>query len=214
MNTSLKTLACAVALGLALALTFTGCFSPRPQSASLSKGMPESFFSDAKIEIDDSKKVSYKFESKLDDQFLYRTPNDPFAGINKGGFIDLNKSYKSVLENYINYKYTSVDSGEGSYHIDVILEECTYEEADAGSVTAKGTDASISLVKVTTNLAVKVRINSNGNINEKKITGMGEFTGNYSSTSTVTNSFDLAIRATISRMDKFLNTINNATPDP
>jgi hypothetical protein len=201
-------------LSLAIVLlTFIGCGPTRPQSASLSKGMPESFFLDAKIDIYDSEKVSYTFESKLDDQFLYRTANDPFDGIGKGGFIDLNKSYRSVLENYINYKYTPVESGDEGYHIDVILEECTYEEAKAGSVTAQG-GASISLLKITTNLAVKVRINVNGNVSEKKITGIGEATGNWANTNTVTNSFDLAIRATISRMDRFLNSaINAATTD-
>jgi hypothetical protein len=182
---------------------FIGCGPARPKSASLSKGMPESFFLEAKIDIDDSKKVSYAFESKLDDQFLYRAANDPFDGMGKGGFIDLNKSYKSILENYIGYKYASADSGNGDYHIDVALEECTYEEADAGY-----------FVKVTTNLVVKVRINVNGNVSEKKITGIGESTGYWSNINTVTNSFDLAIRATISRMDRFLNSaINATTPD-
>jgi hypothetical protein len=193
----------------ALVFTFIGC---APQYAFLSKGMPENFFSEAKIDIDDSKNVSYTFESKLADPFPYYK-----------AFVDLNPSYKSVLKNYMNYKYTPVDSEDGNYHIDVILEECTYEAVHAGAQTARATNyatgatatATVNYMKVTTELVVKVRVNVDGKTSEKKITGMGEYTGSYTEYSTVTRSFDLAIRATISRMDRFLSTtIGSATPDP
>ncbi|MDR2554968.1 MAG: hypothetical protein LBC64_06020 [Fibromonadaceae bacterium] len=196
-----------VAISIALAFIFVGC----AQNAFLSKGMPESFFSDAKIDIADSKSVSYTFESKLADPFPYYKD-----------FVDLNPSYKSVLKNYMNYKYTTVGSEGGDYHIDVILEECTYEAVQAGTETAhaySSTGASVTAhvynIKVTTEMAVKVRVNAGGKVSEKTINGTGEYTGNYSDASTVTKSFDLAIRATISRMDKFLNSIiSAAATDP
>jgi hypothetical protein len=197
------------AVSVVLAFVFIGC---APQNAFLSKGVPESFFSDAKIDIDDSKSVSYTFESKLADPLQYYR-----------GLIDLNPSYKSVLKNYMNYKYTPVDSGDGSYHIDVILEECTSNAVNAGTQTARATNyatgttatAVVNYVRITTEMVVKVRVNIDGKVSEKKIEGMGEFTGNSSDWSTVTKSFDLAIRATISRMDRFLNnTIGTAASDP
>lgn len=196
----------------ALVFALSSCASLLPR-VSMSKGMPESFFSDAKINIDDSKSVSYTFESKLEDPFPYY----------KRAFVDLNPSYKSVLNNYINYKYAPADSGDGNYHIDVILEDCTYEWVPAGTRSASAYNYSTgamssafeSYVKVTTELVVKVRVNVNGKVSEKKITGMGEFTGSNSQYSTVSNSFDLAIRATISSMDRFLSsTIGTATADP
>jgi hypothetical protein len=176
----------------------------------LSKGVPERFFSDAKIDIDDSKKVSYRFKSELDDPFLYANKIST----------DLNPSYKSVLKNYMNYKYTIVDKQDADYQVDVILEECTYEGVQAGMETAQGysnTGARVTAVeyksKVTTEMVVKVRVNANGKVSEKKIEGMGEYTGNSSDANTVARSFDLAIRATISRMDRFLNSTIGAETD-
>jgi hypothetical protein len=141
--------------------------------------------------------------------------NDPFPYYR--GSVDLNPSYKSVLKNYMNYKYTPVGSEGGDYHIGVVLEECTYEQVEAGTerIYSSGGSAYLINIKVTTELVVKVSVNVDGNVSEKKITGMGEFTGNSSDNSTVTRSFDLAIRATISQMDRFLNSkIGAAISDP
>jgi hypothetical protein len=201
MKSELTKFASVAAFGLALALTFIGCVGGH--FAYLSKGVPESFFSDTKIDSDDSKKVSYKFESKLADPFQFYK-----------NYVDLNASYKSVLENYMNYKYTSVDSGDGNYHIDVILEKCTYKSVYAGTHGVSKVRLE-EVAKVTTELEVTVRVNADGKVSEKKINGMGEFTGDKEDPTTTSGSFDLAIRATISRMDKFLNNaINNATSDP
>jgi len=190
-----------LAISIALVFVFVGC---APQNAFLSKGVPESFFSDAKIDIDDSKNVSYTFESKL---------ADPFPWYN--AFVDLNPSYKSVLKNYMHYKYTPVDSGKGNYHIDVILEKCTSESVHAGTYAASGTSVTVQYMKVTTEMEVTVRVNADGKISEKRIDGMGEFTGNHTDANTVTRSFDIAIRATIASMDRFLNrTIGATATDP
>jgi hypothetical protein len=189
-----------VAISIALTFTFFGCAVPI-QHASLSKGMPETFFEDKKIEADVSKSVSYTFDSKLADPFVlydYR--------------IDLNPSYKSILNNYMNHKYTTVDNEDGGYNIDVILEDCTAKVEPAGKQTAEdgaGHSASVYVMKITTEMVVKVRVNVNGKISEKNITSIGEYTGSTEEHSTVTRSFDLAIRATISQIDKFLNSALN-----
>ncbi|MDR3002538.1 MAG: hypothetical protein LBU89_14925 [Fibromonadaceae bacterium] len=117
----------------------------------------------------------------------------------------------------MNHKYTPVGSEGGDYHIDVMLEECTYEYVHAGTqaVTARSGTASagvsVNYTKVTTEMTVTVRVNVNGEVSERKITSMGEFTGNSSDWNTVTRSFDLAIRATIARMDRFLNSTIGAS---
>lgn len=191
------------AFSVVMAFTLSSCAGLlAPQQAFLSKGVPENFFSDSKIDIDDSKKVSYKFKSELDDPFVHYN-----------GHIDLNASYKSVLKNYMNYKYTLVSNkeGGGDYQVDVVLEDCTSEAVHAGTqtVSAHGSGgyavSSVQYVKVTTEMTVKVRVNINGEVSEKEIIGMGEFTGMSTDWNTVTRSFDIAIRATISRMDRFLS---------
>jgi hypothetical protein len=193
------------AIFIATAFTFSGC-SIKHKDFSLSKGVPETFFQDKKIEIDDSKRVSYTFESNIADpfSFLVKLPLYEYR-------IDLNQSYKSVLNNYMDYKYTTVNSEDGVPHIDVILENCTIQIESAGEQTAVSTEGSASVYfnKVITEIVGKVRANVNGNVSEKNISGLGEFTGPDGKHSTITNSFDLAIRATISQIDKFLNNTLN-----
>jgi hypothetical protein len=191
-----------VAISIALTFTFIGCSRYTIKNASLSKGTPENFFEDKKIEADDSKSVSYTFESKIADPF-------PFYDYR----LDLNQSYKAVLNNYMNYKYTTVDSEDGGYHIDVILENCTGVAEPAGKQTAysdhTSNSASVYFAKIITEIVVKVRVNVNGKVSEKNITSSGEFTGPNEEYNTITTSFDLAIRATISQIDKFLNSALN-----
>jgi len=205
----------AIAVFTALVFTFIGCagvmFGTAARTGHLSKGLPERFFTDSKIEFDESKNVSYTFESKLADLL-------PLDKIWRGTlFIDLNPSFESVLKYYMNSKYTVVDSGSGEYHIDIILEKSSGEGAYAGTERASSGGSSVELrnMKVTSEVTAKVRINVGGKISEREIMAMGEFIGNESDWGTITRSFDLAIRGVISRIDRFLNiTIGAATPDP
>jgi hypothetical protein len=203
-----------MAVFTATVFTFIGCGVAK--NGSLSKGLPERFFTDSKIEIDDSKNVSYAFESKLADPF-------PLDKIWMGTvFIDLNPSFESVLKYYMNSKYAVAGSSGGDYHVDIILEKCSHggeaagtEKARGGYTTGGGVTVSVDNMKVTSEITIKVRVNVGGNVSEREIMAMGEFTGNESDWSTITRSFDLAIRGAISRMDRFLNsTIGTATPDP
>jgi hypothetical protein len=193
-------------VSIALAFSFIGCAAP--QTVSLSKGLPERFFTDSNIDLDESKNVSYAFESKL---------ANPFPYYNKA-FVDLNPSYESALKYYMKSKYSVVSNDNTNYHVDVILENCTYEGIYAGQETIYGSaggSATIHNAKVTTEMTVKVRVNVGGKLSEREIMSMGEFTGNITDAGTVSRSFDLAIRGSISRIDRFLNSIiGNATPEP
>ncbi|MCL2283229.1 MAG: hypothetical protein FWC26_07925 [Fibromonadales bacterium] len=198
---------------IALAFILNGCAGTRtPQYGHLSKGLPEKFFIDSNIDLDDSKKVSYKFESMLENPFPYYKD-----------FLDLNPSFESVLKYYMNSKYSLADSSGAEYHVDVILEKCTYDAVAAGMETMQSTavgpggvasaTAYAYNMKVTTEMTAKVRVSIDGKTSERQIMAMGEYTGNYTDHSTVTISFDIAIRGIMSRIDKFLNsTIGAATP--
>ncbi|MDR0330448.1 MAG: TonB family protein [Chitinispirillales bacterium] len=163
------------------------------QKAILSKGLPDDFFTDSQIYIDKQKNVSYAFESKLDDPFPYYD-----------AFVDLNPSYESVLEHYMGSKYTVAGKSGGDCRVGIVLEKCSYQ--------AVGAPGAYNM-KAVTEITVMARIDDGGKVSERRMAATGEFTGNYSDAGTVTNSFDLAIRGSISRIDKFLNSALNITAE-
>jgi len=203
-----------------LAMFSMGCFNAHLQVASLSRGVPESFFRDANIEFDESRNVSYTFESRQTDPFRV---SEYFPKITPTIYevnADVNPAFESVLRYYMNSKYSVIGKSGGDYHVDVILESSTYKAEEAGKATASGSSstgvsatASVHYLKVTTEMTVKVRVNVGGNISEREIMSMGEFTGIYPSADIVAVSFDLAIRGAVSRIDRFLNSTIGASSD-
>lgn len=201
-------------VALCLCMFSAGCAAPAKQTKihlQMSKGLPERFFTDSKIDIDDSKNVSYTFTSNLDDPFPLQA----------GGTMDLNPSFESVLKYYMNSKYAIAGSSGGDYHVDIILETCTYKGEMAGSETAQGSTHSLSgsatttvttyYIKITSEITAKARVTIGGKVSERQIMAMGEYTGDYTDVGTVTRSFDLTVRSVISRIDRFLNSTIGAS---
>jgi hypothetical protein len=165
-----------------------------PQSVYLRKSPSGKFFEN--METKSSKDVSYTFESKEPDPFQFNKIN-----------IDLNESYASNLKHYMNNKYSIVQD-QGDSNVDFILQSCKVEVRNAGADViygSSGYSAAIYNITVSTELNVKVAVNANGNISEKEIITLGEYTGNSSDLTTGQMSFNLAIEKSILLIDRFLD---------
>jgi hypothetical protein len=178
----------------AFVLVFAGC---GPIAVHLNKSPSSGVI--ATISSDQSKNVSYTFESRLPDDFR---PFDNRVQVN------INNYYASNLKHYMSNKY-SVVSGSSDYKVEFVLESSKSEWHEAGETVAKATysdgtvaRASVQHIAVSTELTVRVKVTAGGKETEKEIISIGEYTAAQDATP---GSFNAAIEKSILLIDKFLD---------
>jgi len=181
-------------IALAFVLIFVGC---GPIAVNLNKSPSSGVV--AAVSSDQSKKVSYAFESRLPDDFR---PFDNRVQVN------INNYYESNLKHYMSNKY-SVVKGSSDYNVEFVLESSKSEWHEAGKTVAKATysdgttaSASVQHITVSTELTVRVKVTAGGKETEREIISIGEYTAAQDA---VPGSFNVAIEKSILLIDKFLD---------
>lgn len=196
-------LALAAVLATALAFTLSSCATK--YNVNLKKMPSEAFLSS--IKSNESKTVSYAFESELPDTVVY-----------KNIYVNLNADYAANIKHYMNAKYTV--GSEANYKVEFILMACSLEVVYAGkqvahtqtsatattghSASYKGT-VEEHFNTITTELIVKARVHAGGKVTEKEFTAFSEHTGNSYDAGVVQRGINMAIDKSLQMIDKFLD---------
>jgi hypothetical protein len=172
---------------------------------NLKKAPSDNFLSS--VQSDDSKRVSYTFETELPEKVKY-----------KNIVVELNPAYESNLKHYMNAKY-SVDS-DGDYKVEIILKSCSLSVAYAGKQVARTQTSATATTghsatyqgtveehfnTISTEIIVKARVHVGGRVTEKEFTAFSENTGNSYDASVVQVGINMAIDKSLQAIDKFLD---------